>query len=170
MLRCPQFLARGASAIQNFRCTHVLATGFGSGYAPIAPGTAGSLVGLGFVSLLHYFSSPWFVTFLIILAVFFLGVYVSGQVERDTGEKDSSRIVIDEIAGMLLAGFLIPPGWIYLAGAFLAFRLFDIAKPFPARLAERKLPGGWGVMTDDIVAGAYANLLIQGVGSFAGLR
>lgn len=170
MITWPYFLARGASTIRNLHWTHILATGFGSGYSPVASGTAGSLVGLGLVVLLDRSSSPWFVFLLIILAVFSLGVYVSGRVERDTGEKDSGRIVIDEIAGMLLAAFLIPSGWIYLAAAFLAFRFFDIVKPFPARWAERNLPGGWGVMTDDMIAGAYANLLIQGVGSFAGIK
>lgn len=140
-----------------------MATGFGAGYAPVASGTAGSLVGLGLVVLLYRLSLSWIIYLLIVLVVFLVGVYVSGRYERDSGQKDSGRIVIDEIAGMLLAAFLLPPDWVTLAGAFFLFRVFDIFKPPPARWAERRLPGGWGVMMDDMVAGLYANLVIRGL-------
>ena len=143
-----------------------MATGFGAGYAPVAPGTAGSLVGLIGVFLIHDRSPIFFSAFL--LAVFAIGVYASGDVERSTGEKDSRIIVIDEIAGMLVVGFLLPEGPGYLIAGFLLFRLLDILKPFPAGWMERRMKGGWGVMLDDIVAGVYANLILQGANLFLG--
>ncbi|HEY5649659.1 MAG TPA: phosphatidylglycerophosphatase A [Nitrospiria bacterium] len=145
-----------------------MATGFGAGYAPVASGTAGSIVGLGLVFLLYRTSPSWIVYLLVVFLVFLAGVYVAGRFEHDSGEKDSGRIVIDEIAGMLLAAFLVPPELVYLVGAFLLFRIFDIFKPPPARWAERSLPGGWGVMMDDMVAGLYSNLVIQGIRLLAG--
>ena len=72
-------------------------------------------------------------------------------------------IVIDEVAGMLIACFLIPSGWVFIAAAFFLFRLFDIWKPFPARWFEERFSGGAGIMLDDVIAGFYANLVIQGV-------
>ena len=138
-----------------------MATGFGAGYAPAAPGTAGSLVGLILVFLLQ--NRSWVLYAAVLLAVFALGVYTSGRFERATGEKDSQRIVIDEIAGMLVVGVLLPSGAAYGIGGFVLFRALDILKPFPARWFERNAPGGWGVMLDDLVAGLYANLILQGV-------
>lgn len=138
-----------------------VATGFGAGYAPAAPGTAGSLVGLVLVFFIHNRSLILYAA--VLLSVFALGVYAAGQVERATGEQDNRRIVIDEIAGMLVVGFLLPSGVGYLIGGFVLFRALDVAKPFPADWIERELPGGWGIMLDDLVAGLYANLILQGV-------
>ena len=138
-----------------------MATGFGAGYFPAAPGTAGSLVGLAVVFLLRDQSILLYA--LVFLILFALGVYAAGRVERASGEIDSRRIVIDEIAGMLVVGFLIPPGAGYLFGGFLLFRVLDIVKPFPADWVERRLTGGWAIMLDDLVAGLYANLILQGV-------
>jgi phosphatidylglycerophosphatase A len=83
--------------------------------------------------------------------------------ERATGVKDNRRIVVDEIAGMLVAGFLLPSDAGYGIGGFLLFRVLDVLKPFPARWIEQNLAGGWGIMLDDTVAGLYANLMLQGV-------
>jgi phosphatidylglycerophosphatase A len=142
-----------------------VATGFGAGYVPAAPGTAGSLVGLVLVFLLHNRSTLLYAA--VLLAVFALGVYTSGRFERATGEKDSGRIVVDEIAGMLVVFFLVPPGPAFWIGGFVLFRALDIWKPFPARWVERNIPGGWGVMLDDTVAGLYANLILQSVNALA---
>ncbi|MBI3810977.1 MAG: phosphatidylglycerophosphatase A [Nitrospirae bacterium] len=136
-----------------------MATGFGAGYAPAAPGTAGSLVGLILVFLIH--NRPLIFYTAVTLAIFALGVYTAGRVERDTGEKDSRRIVIDEIAGMLVVGFLLPSGAGYWIAGFILFRALDILKPFPARWAERTIVGGWGIMLDDTVAALYTNLILQ---------
>lgn len=138
-----------------------MATGFGAGYAPVAPGTAGSLVGLVLVFLVQNRSLIFYTV--VVLSVFALGVYSADRVERATREKDNRCIVIDEIAGMLVAGFLLPSGAGYWIGGFLLFRALDVLKPFPARWIERHLVGGWGIMLDDTVAGLYANLMLQGI-------
>ena len=96
-----------------------------------------------------------------ILALTFLACYVSGEAEKIFQRKDASAIVIDEIVGFLWAMLFITPTWVHMIGGFLLFRLFDITKPFPARLCERRLPGGYGVVGDDVVAGIYANIALQ---------
>ena len=138
-----------------------MATGFGAGYSPVAPGTAGSLVGLVLVFLVHN-HSPLFYT-VVVLTVFALGVHSADCIERATAEKDNRRIVIDEIAGMLVTCFLLPSDPGYWIGGFVLFRALDVMKPFPARWIEQNLVGGWGIMLDDTVAGLYANLILQGV-------
>jgi phosphatidylglycerophosphatase A len=91
-----------------------------------------------------------------------IGVYTAGEAQEILGGKDSPRIVIDEIQGMVLAAFLLPQTVSWVIAAFLLFRVLDILKPPPAGWCERRLPGGWGVMLDDTVAGLYANLLLLG--------
>ncbi len=125
-----------------------------SGLVPVAPGTAGSLVGLGLVMLARAAEQPWLEP-LGLLAVLAVGVWAAGVAERHYGREDPGAVVIDEVAGMSVTLLGIPVGWGGAVLGFLAFRLFDIVKPFPARSAER-LPGGWGVMADDVVAGVYA--------------
>jgi phosphatidylglycerophosphatase A len=139
-----------------------IATGFGIGRFPIAPGTAGSLAGLALVLLLRPFSLHLYIG--LFLLTVGLGVYCAGRTERALGVRDDPAIVIDEIAGMLLAVFLIPAGTGFLAGGFVLFRALDILKPFPARWVQERIAGGWGVMLDDLVAGAYANLILQAAG------
>lgn len=89
------------------------------------------------------------------------GIFIAGEAEKLYGKKDCSCIVIDEIAGMLTTLVWLPQGIGFLLAGFIAFRIFDILKPFPAGLAERRLPGGWGVMMDDILAGVYAGLVVR---------
>ncbi len=137
-----------------------LATGMGLGFSPVAPGTIGALGGCLIALLLRQyitFHVPALV-FLIIL-FFFLGVHSSNQLEKNWG-KDPSKVVIDEVVGMWIAMLMIPSGWIYTMAAFVLFRLFDIYKPFFIRRME-KLKGGWGIMMDDVLAGIYANVIIQ---------
>jgi phosphatidylglycerophosphatase A len=141
---------------------YLIGTGFFSGYAPIAPGTAGSFVGLVLLFLIPGFSG-WKLLLGCIL-VFFLGVLTATQIERFEKKKDCGLIVIDEIVGLWITFLYIPEninliGWI---SGFLFFRLFDIIKPFPARRSQN-LQAGWGVMVDDIIAGVYANLVLQGL-------
>lgn len=143
------------------RWVYWIATGFGAGKSPIAPGTAGSLVGLVLVWLLRPVSP--FIYIALTALVLGLGWYCAEKVEAAEGVKDSPKIVIDEIAGMMVSAFLLPPQLAYLVGAFFLFRILDILKPFPARWLERNLSGGAGVMLDDIAAGIYANLILQGI-------
>lgn len=136
-----------------------IATGGGAGYSPWAPGTAGSLVGI-LPALLLPQVGPWGGLGLII-AVTLVGVWVSAPAERHFARKDASPIVIDEIAGQMITLWLVPLSAGYVAAGFILFRIFDIIKPFPARHLQDRLPGGWGVMMDDVAAGIYANLCLQ---------
>jgi phosphatidylglycerophosphatase A len=131
------------------------------GYLPLVPGTWGSLLGL----ILTWFLVPVNLWSVIIWAVVFsIGAGVSRRAEAQFG-PDGRPIVIDEVMGMGVALLLVPKELIYYVGAFVLFRIFDIFKPFPCRRAE-KLPFGWGVMADDLVAGVYANVVIQVALSF----
>jgi phosphatidylglycerophosphatase A len=133
------------------------ATALGVGYAPVAPGTFGSAVGL----LLWYgLPSSLLAQATAIVIVVVMGWWSGTVAERHFGRADPGQVVVDEVAGMLVTLFLVPVGW---AGAFLAFLLFrlaDIVKPYPANRLER-LPGGAGIMADDIMAGVYANLALR---------
>ena len=136
-----------------------LATGFYTGYTPIAPGTAGSLIGVIIYLGMYRLFWPYYLLILIVLSLF--GICISNKATiYFFKEKDSKRIVIDEIVGFLIAMFLIPPTLKFVLAAFIVFRVIDILKPFPLRRLE-KLPGGWGVMCDDLLAGVYANVIIQ---------
>lgn len=134
------------------------ATGGGSGYAPVAPGTAGSVVGLILYAPLSTASRLGYVA--VLAGVTGLGAWAADRAERHFGTRDDGRITIDEIAGMLLALAFLPVRLDVALCGFLLFRLFDVLKPPPARRAE-SLPGGLGVMADDLVAGLYANLAGQ---------
>ena len=140
-----------------------IATGAWSGYAPFAPGTFGSIVGLIVGCLV--FAPIWRrspAAFLIVFViVFVLACWIAGCAEKMLGEHDSSKIVLDEVLGMVATMFMNPTGWISLAAGFALFRIFDIIKPFPASLIDRRVRGGAGVMLDDIAAGIYANLVLQ---------
>jgi phosphatidylglycerophosphatase A len=135
-----------------------LATGAGSGYAPVAPGTFGSLLGVALWALwraLGGVSQTGYALGCALLAA--VGVWAAGRAEVIFGRHDDGRITIDEVAGMLLSLAWLPARPEVAGLGFVLFRLFDIWKPFPARRAER-LPGGLGVVADDLVAGVYANL------------
>ena len=129
------------------------------GFAPIAPGTAGSVAGVALLWAVRT-SRSLGLEVLVLVLVTAAGVVVASVAESVYRRRDPSVVVIDEVAGMLVTLLAVPVG---LGGAligFLAFRLFDIVKPFPARHAER-LSRGWGVMVDDIVAGLYAQGLLR---------
>lgn len=133
-----------------------LATGGYSGYAPVAPGTCGSLVGLGLFLLLA--SLPVLLYGVMLVGVIGLGIWTAGEAERLFGRQDDAAIVIDEIAGMLVMYYSIPVSFWPLVIGFGCFRLFDIYKPWPQL---ERLPGGWGVMLDDLWAGVLANGCIR---------
>jgi len=137
----------------------IVGTVFGAGYSPVAPGTAGSLVAVAaYWWLLR--GDVWVVG--VAAAATAVGVWAAGVCERSWGRKDPPRVCVDEFAGYLIAVAFLPHTLVYAGAAFFAFRFFDVVKPFPAGRSQR-LPGGWGIMADDVVAAVYANLVVQAV-------
>lgn len=128
------------------------------GYFPVAPGTAGTAVALLFYILMKPGTSMLLVLFPLL---FWAGIIASTAAEKSLGKKDASCIVIDEFAGYLVSVLLLPYSIVNALIAFLLFRVFDIFKPFPIRSLDQKIPGGLGVMADDVLAGLYANLLLR---------
>lgn len=136
-----------------------LATGAMVGYVPTAPGTWGTLVGIPLVLIFNFFSPSWQI-FGVVL--FIMGsIWIAQEAEVVFGEKDPGAIVIDEIAGYLVALCGVPVTFYSLAAGFLLFRFFDIVKPFPIRYFEKTFSGGAGVVLDDIFAGLYAGLVLR---------
>jgi phosphatidylglycerophosphatase A len=134
-----------------------IATALGVGYAPVAPGTFGSAVGLIVWWLLPSSTSVQAVA---IVIMFVAGSWAGSVAERYFGRSDPGQVVLDEVMGMLITLFMNPVGWIGALGAFFLFRLFDVIKPYPANRLE-KLHGGIGVMADDAMAAVYANLVLR---------
>ncbi len=165
------------SAAPKPRVSIAIATGFGLGYLPKAPGTWGSLGGVTLTALywsmllpgnlfgryaadFHFNISPTLLAVCVTLLIAVLGVTAATTAEFYLGKKDPQIVVIDEVSGQLISYFGIGaamPNWKYLLLGFILFRVFDIWKPFPARQAE-SLPGGLGIMADDWIAGIYAAL------------
>jgi phosphatidylglycerophosphatase A len=131
-----------------------IATGGYSGYAPIASGTFGSVVGL--LVFLLWSRLPVSIYVLMLAGCVVLGIWVAGVAEQLFGQKDAPPIVIDEIAGMLLTYCAVPVAWLLVG--FLGFRFFDICKPLPQL---ERLPGGWGIMLDDLFAGLLAQACVR---------
>lgn len=137
----------------------VIATWFGAGLLPRAPGTWGSLAALPFAWLISY-AGGWIALMVATILIFGLGVWAAGKAARETGIADPGSIVIDEVAGQWMT--LIPIGTdplAYLIG-FVLFRAADIFKPWPASWADRTIKGGLGVMLDDVLAAGYALIVM----------
>ncbi len=145
----------------------VVATGFGSGFAPFAPGTAGTIVAIPVYLIFSPLSWPLYL--LSLLAMTFLAVYVSQEAEKLFQKKDAPQIVIDEIVGFAWTMFLVSPTLLHVLLGFILFRIFDIMKVYPARLCQERLPGGYGVVFDDVVAGIYANITLLALAAFFGI-
>lgn len=143
------------------RLAHFLAQGFGAGHIPVAPGTFGTLVGIPIYIALSALA-PWLYAAGVAL-LFALGVWLAELTGHDLGAHDHPSIVWDEVVGFLITMFLAPPGWLWIAAGFVLFRLFDIWKPYPIRLIDRRLTNGFGCMLDDALAGVYALAALQGV-------
>ena len=143
---------------KNHSINFWLASLFGLGKAPVAPGTVASLIA-GVPCFLVAGRFSWQVQLALFAIVTMTGWYVSENAERELGRSDPSEIVIDELCGYLVAMAGHPLSFASILTGFLLFRLFDIWKPWPIRLVDRRLPGGIGIMADDILAGIFANVL-----------
>lgn len=138
---------------------HFLALGFGSGMASKAPGTFGTLAAVPIVVALSYCSSTTYLV--VLLAVTLSGFWICGKTAKDWGVHDHSAIVWDEIAGFMLTMLWIPVSWTSLVLGFALFRFFDIAKPYPISWLDKNVGGGTGIMVDDLLAGAFAGVLLH---------
>ena len=136
----------------------VVATAFGSGYSPVAPGTAGSLVGLALFVPLAGRSLPVQLAAVAIVTV--VGALAGGRVATILGLEDPGLVVVDEVAGQWVTLLALPFTPVIAVAGFLLFRVMDLVKPWPARDLEN-LPGGWGIMADDLAAGVYAHLVLR---------
>lgn len=134
------------------------ACGFGTGFAPAAPGTFGSLLGILVYFILQLFS--WQIQLALLAAFIIIAVVLAHFAAKIMGQEDPGAIVIDEIAGQVVAlwgvAFTLPN----VIAAFVLFRFFDILKPYPIKILEKKVPGGAGIVVDDLVAGIYARIVM----------
>jgi len=137
------------------------ATFFGAGYFPFAPGTFASLETALIYALIGW-RLPVLPYLLILAALFLVGTAAADTFARVLGQKDPRPVVIDEVVGQGIALFLAPPAWGWIAGGFFLFRVFDVLKPWPIHKLEA-LPGGWGIMADDVLAGVFSALVLQGL-------
>ncbi len=140
------------------------------GYSPLAPGTLGSLAAALVFLLFPSYLSRWFwiavLAFLFVVAVWSAQQMADSAAQRAaSGKVDPQEVVIDEVMGMAVTLAFLPLSLQTIGIGFLLFRIFDIAKPFPARRSE-KLPGGWGIVMDDVIAGIYANVGLRIILSF----
>ena len=160
---------------QKHRIPWIIATWFGVGFLPTAPGTWGSLAAIPCAYLISVYTCPYFLLFGIV-ALFFIGIWASDKIEESVEIKDPRFIVIDEVVGQWIA--LLPLPFLYsfldpvvfynfsapiAVVAFLAFRIFDICKPWPVEFADKNIPGGYGIMFDDVIAGMYALIVTSAV-------
>lgn len=144
---------------------HFIALGFGSGLAPKAPGTFGTLAALPLYALMLWFMPPILIVALCV-PVFVLGVWTAQRTCHDLGVHDHGSIVIDEIVAMWLVLAVAPATLVGWSVAFGLFRLFDILKPWPINWLDARVPGGFGVMLDDLLAALYAILVLILLGMF----
>ena len=138
---------------------HFLAFGFGSGLSPVAPGTMGTIVAIPIFILFSQLTLINYIILLIILTI--LSFYIAGKSADLLGVHDHGGIVIDEICGYLVTMILAPVTWQAIIAGFILFRIFDIFKPWPIKLLDRRVPGGIGIVVDDLMAGIYALSSLQ---------
>jgi len=152
-------MPRSRKTFSNWHPTMLVATWFGCGLSRFAPGTCGSLIAMPFAwALLTIGGAFWLLIASAIL--FLLGWWVSAVLVRTTDQKDPQFIVVDEVVGQWIALSVVPLNVIWFALAFILFRVADIFKVWPANWIDKMLPGGLGVMADDVVAGVYAAIVI----------
>jgi len=136
-----------------------LSSGTYLGYLPIASGTFGSLWG---IPLFYWLSrkGPW-IQLIIVIGLILIAIFLAGQAEKSLGRKDPSQVVIDEIVGYLTTMFGISFSWKMALAGFFLFRIMDIFKPYPIRKIDQRLPGGWGIVLDDVLAGIYCQIILR---------
>ena len=139
---------------------HALSLGFGTGLAPKAPGTFGTLVGVALYWLLCSLQLSLTVYIAITVLCFVLGVWLCGYTAKALGVHDHPAIVWDEVVGYLITMTFAPSGWLWMLIGFALFRLFDIWKPWPIQVIDRSVHGGFGIMFDDVLAGVYAAIIL----------
>ncbi|MEJ6596827.1 MAG: phosphatidylglycerophosphatase A [Gammaproteobacteria bacterium] len=144
-----------------FNPIHLLAFGFGSGAAPKAPGTWGTLAAVLIYWPLSQLSPEHYLLMLLVTSV--MGIYICGQTARDLGVHDHGSIVWDEFVGFWITMFAAPVGWVWVVVGFVLFRFFDIIKPWPISWIDKKITGGFGIMLDDVIAGVMAAVVLQGI-------
>ncbi|NVK23589.1 MAG: phosphatidylglycerophosphatase A [Gammaproteobacteria bacterium] len=137
---------------------HLLATGFGSGLAPVSPGTFGTIAAIPFYLMFVY--SPNWVFWLFTVFTCLVGPYICGKAADDIGVHDHKAIVWDEFAGFFITMCLVPFSWWNVLAGFVLFRFFDIIKPWPISWLDRKVHGGLGIMADDILAGVISAFVL----------
>lgn len=144
----------------------IIATGFGAGLAPHAPGTVGTAVAL--LPWLALRELPLWGYLLALLLSFALGVWAANRVIAKIRIEDPGLVVWDEFVGLWITLIAAPPGWQWMLAGFVLFRVFDIAKPWPVSWADAKIKGGFGAMFDDALAGLYALAVMQGMALWLG--
>jgi phosphatidylglycerophosphatase A len=142
------------------RLALLIATALGAGYSPIAPGTAGSAVGLAAFFLLRAAGGGSTADAVSIVALMAAGTWAAGVAERHFGREDPGPVVVDEVMGMLVSVAFLPLSPLGALVGFVVFRVFDVVKPWPANRLER-LGGGLGIMADDLMAGVYSHLVVR---------
>jgi len=146
------------SMLSSARVAHVLAVWFGCGHVPRAPGLAGTLGAIPLYLIVRRFGLGAVAATALVVTV--VGICASGVVERKLARKDPQIVCIDEVAGVFVTWLAAPPTWAGLLVGVALFRIFDQFKPWPARAAERRLPGGWGIVLDDVFAGLWGALVL----------
>ena len=133
---------------------HLLSLGFGSGLASVAPGTFGTLAAIPFYLLIAQLALPYYLAIVVLgLAA---GVYLCGYTSAALGVHDHGGIVWDEFVGFWITMIAVPVTWQWIVAGFVLFRIFDIIKPWPVKIADTRMKGGFGIMLDDVLAGLYA--------------
>ena len=144
---------------------HWIAFGFGSGLAPKAPGTFGTLAAIPVYLLMSPLAWPYYLGLVVLFTL--IGIWACDRTAHELGAKDPSAIVWDEFVGFFITMLAVPSslltasyGWAWVLAGFLAFRLFDIWKPWPIRVIDERVEGGLGIMLDDVLAGIMAALTL----------
>ena len=138
-----------------------LAFGFGSGLSPKAPGTAGTLAAVPVYLLVAHWSLPYYTVFILLTAL--VGIWLCGEASRQLGVHDHGGIVWDEFVGFWITLWALPVDWRWILAGFVAFRIFDVLKPWPIGWLDKKIHGGLGIMLDDIIAGLMACALLHAI-------
>ena len=146
-----------AKLLQN--PAHLLSLGFGSGLSPKMPGTMGTVVAVVLFLLLP--TLDWKIYSAIVIVSFLIGIGLCDYTAKALNVHDHPGIVWDEIVGYFITMFMVPKTWLWILVGFVLFRLFDIWKPWPISVADKRLRGGLGIMLDDVIAGIFALIIIQ---------